>query len=57
LDATPGSWPRPCPKRDFAFTLLVNHPEIWGTWVTAEAAAAVMDALEAGEIPDGWPVQ
>lgn len=44
-------------ENDAALWWLVNQPEVWGTWVTEEAAAAVRQALEAGEVPDGWPVQ
>lgn len=44
-------------ENEAALWWLVNHPEIWREWITEEAAAAVMLALEAEEIPDGWPVQ
>ena len=44
-------------ENDAALWWLANQPDVWGAWVTAEAAAAVRQALEAGEVPDGWPVQ
>ena len=34
---------------------LNSFPNIWGEWVSDEAAAAVKAALAAGETPDGWP--
>ena len=44
-------------ENNAALWWLANHPGIWGEWVTEAAAASVLHALEAGEIPDGWPVQ
>lgn len=44
-------------ESEAALWWLANHPDIWGQWVTEAAAASVLHALEAGEIPDGWPVQ
>ena len=40
---------------DAALWWLDGSEEIWGSWVTAEAAAGVRAALTAGERPDGWP--
>ena len=34
---------------------LNNSPDVWGTWVTEDAGAAIQAALSAGEIPEGWP--
>ena len=34
---------------------LNSNPDIWGSWVTEEAGAAIQAALSAGEIADGWP--
>ena len=45
-DATPG---------DAAIWWLNSNPDIWGSWVTEEAGAAIQAALSAGEIADGWP--
>lgn len=36
---------------------LNSNQDIWGGWVTAEAASKVNAALAAGEIPDGWPTE
>ncbi len=32
-----------------------NNTDIWGGWVTADAAAAIQSALAAGEEAEGWP--
>lgn len=34
---------------------LNTNPEQWGGWVTERAAEAIQVALDAKEIPDGWP--
>ena len=34
---------------------LLENEELWGEWVTSDAAAAIREALSNGEIPDGWP--
>ena len=34
---------------------LKTNADIWTGWVTSEAAAGIMSALDANEIPDGWP--
>ncbi|MCY4577435.1 MAG: DVUA0089 family protein [Chloroflexi bacterium] len=34
---------------------LRENNELWSEWVTDDAAAAIQDALDNGEIPDGWP--
>ena len=34
---------------------LNNNADIWGEWVTADAAASIQAALDAGEEADGWP--
>ncbi len=36
---------------------LSNNSDIWGDWVSPEAAAAVSAALAANEIPGGWPAE
>ena len=40
---------------DSALWWLSSNADIWGGWVTEDAAAAIQAALTAGEIPDGWP--
>ncbi len=36
----------------------LNHnADVWSQWVTAEAAAAIQAALDAGETADGWPTE
>ena len=40
---------------DAALWWLNGNAEIWGQWVTEDAAAAIQAALEANEIPEGWP--
>ena len=44
-------------ENDAALWWLATYPDVWGGWVTEAAAAAVRQALEAGELPDGWPSQ
>ena len=34
---------------------LNSKQDVWGEWVTSEAAKSITVALAAGEIPDGWP--
>ena len=38
-----------------AIRWLNDNIDRWSQWVTADAAASIRAALEAGEIPDGWP--
>ena len=40
---------------DTALWWLSSNADIWGGWVTNDAAAAIQAALTAGEVPDGWP--
>ena len=40
---------------DAALWWLKSNPGIWNGWVTADAAAAIQSALDANDIPDGWP--
>ena len=40
---------------DAALWWLNGNSDLWTGWVTDDAASAVSDALEANEIPDGWP--
>ena len=40
---------------DAARWWLANNADVWSAWVTEDAAASIMAALEANEIPDGWP--
>ncbi len=42
---------------DTAIWWLNNNPGIWRQWVTIEAAAAIQEALNAGERAEGWPDQ
>ena len=41
--------------KDIALWWLNNNADIWGDWVTADAAAAIQAALAAGEDAEGWP--
>ena len=34
---------------------LSSNEDIWGAWVTPEAAESISIALAGGEVPDGWP--
>lgn len=34
---------------------LKSNVSVWSDWVTPEAAEAIKSALDANEIPDGWP--
>ena len=36
---------------------LNNNADVWGNWVTDDAAAAIQAALSAGEEADGWPTE
>ena len=40
---------------DAAMWWLRENSEIWSEWVTEDAGAAIGDALDRGEFPDGWP--
>ena len=40
---------------DAAMWWLRENGEIWSEWVTEDAGAAIGDALDRGEFPDGWP--
>lgn len=40
---------------DTARWWLEERGDVWEKWVTDEAAAAVSNALAAGELPEGWP--
>lgn len=42
-------------SNDAALWWLSNNDAVWSQWVTDDAAAAVSTALEAGEVPSGWP--
>ncbi len=42
---------------DAAMWWLKSNAGVWGQWVTADAATAIEAALEANEIPDGWPTE
>ncbi len=44
-------------SHDAALWWLNSRSEIWSTWVTEDAAAAVQEALAANEIPEGWPTE
>ena len=42
-------------NRDAALWWLESNPELWGAWVTDDARGKIQTALDAGEIPNGWP--
>ena len=42
---------------DAAYWWLRNNAETWSQWVTPEADEAIQAALDAGEIPAGWPAE
>ena len=42
---------------DAALWWLKGNTDLWSGWVTAEAAEAITTALDANEIPDGWPTE
>ncbi len=44
-------------SNDVALWWLISKSDIWSAWVTDDAAAAIQAALEANEIPDGWPIE
>ncbi len=41
--------------KDAALWWLNGNASVWGQWVTEDAAAAIQAALDANEIPEGWP--
>ena len=42
---------------DAATWWLNTNRDVWSTWVTTEAATAINAALDAGEVPAGWPTE
>ena len=40
---------------DAALWWLRGNNDAWSEWVTADASAAIQEALDSDEIPDGWP--
>ena len=53
-------WQRENPDantNDAALWWLKSSPGIWNGWVTTDAAAAIQSALDANDVPDGWPVE
>ena len=44
-------------ENDAARWWLSGNADVWSAWVTADAAASIQAALDANEIPDGWPTQ
>lgn len=42
---------------DTAIWWLNNNPDVWGQWVTDQAATAIREALDGGERAEGWPDQ
>ena len=42
---------------DAALWWLSGNADVWGGWVTPDAAEAISAALSANEIPDGWPTE
>ncbi len=54
------AWQRENPDADTNSTAvwwLHSNADIWSAWVSEDAAASVQAALDAGEIPDGWPTE
>ena len=52
------AWQRDNPEasiNDAALWWLRSKADLWSGWVTSDAAAAIQAALDANEIPDGWP--
>ena len=52
------SWQRDNPDADLKQTALwwlSNNADVWGEWVTDDAAESIQDALDAGEEAEGWP--
>ena len=41
--------------KDAAIWWLNGNADVWGQWVTEDAAASIQAALDANEIPEGWP--
>ena len=44
-------------SNDAALWWLKGNADVWGSWVTSDASAAISAALAANEIPDGWPTE
>ena len=42
---------------DAALWWLNGNADVWSGWVTSEAEAAITAALNANEVPDGWPTE
>ena len=42
---------------DTALWWLKSNEDLWATWVTTEAADSIRLALNANELPDGWPTE
>ena len=40
---------------DAAMWWLRGNNDVWSEWVTSDASAAIQDALDSGEVPEGWP--
>ena len=54
------AWQRENPDADTNSTAvwwLNSNADIWSGWVSEDAAASAQAALDAGEIPDGWPTE
>ena len=54
------AWQQDNPNADVADSALWwlnNNEAVWSDWVTDDAAEAIRTALDANEIPDGWPVE
>ena len=54
------AWQQDNPNADVADSArwwLTNNENVWGEWVTDDAAVAIHAALAAGVIPDGWPTE
>ena len=43
--------------KDTALWWLNNNADVWGEWVTDEAAEGIQAALSAGEEAEGWPIE
>ena len=44
-------------RQGHALWWLNNNADVWGGWVTNEAAEGIQAALSAGEEADGWPTE
>ena len=44
-------------SNDAALWWLTGNVDIWSSWVSDDAAAAIEAALAANETPDGWPIE